>query len=296
MKANSANQPITLLLQGGLGNQLLQVVLAHTFAAYQKRPLQVDTTLLKSQSRLQRGLTQRALEEWLASQLPTSPPVWHHWLGARLRRRLFPLDGKILTDPQLLQANSAEELLQPPGPDLVISHGTSPLLFDKPFQKAWAEIHQQLPKMQPLAAVGLHLRRGDYLNPKSGFMPLPLSYYRKALELVFAKQPELPRHVQLFSDEPAWGMEHMSSAHWQLELQEGSPEQDLAAMSRMRALVISNSSLSAIAAHLGESFGSLQIVVCPEQWLGDPNRPVLGDLRKPSWISLSIDTVQGRST
>jgi len=271
-------------------------VLARTLAAHAERPLQVDTTLLQSQSRLQRGLTQRTLEAWLASQLPVSPPVWHHWLGARLQRRLVPLHGQILTDPQLVQANSAKELLQAPFPDLVISHGTSPLLLDKPFQEAWAEIHQQLPKTEPLAAVGLHLRRGDYLNKPSGFMPLPLSYYRKALELVFARQPELPRRVQLFSDEPNWGMEHLSSAHWQLELQEGSPEQDLAAMSRMRGLVISNSSLSAIAAHLGESFGSMEIVVCPEQWLRDPSRPVLGDLRKPSWISLSIDTVPGGST
>ena len=288
--------PLRLLLQGGLGNQLLQLVLARTLAAHDERPLQVDTTLLQSQSRQQRGLTQRTLEAWLASQLPVSPPAWHHWLGARLRRRLFPLHGQILTDLQLFQARSAEELLEGPCPDLVISHGTSPLLFDKPFQEAWAEIHQRLPKTEPLAAVGLHLRRGDYLNKTSGFMPLPLSYYRKALELVFARQPELPRRVQLFSDEPSWGMEHLSSAHWQLELQEGSPEQDLAAMSRMRALVISNSSLSAIAAHLGEGFGSLQIVVCPEQWLRDPSRPVLGDLRKPSWINLSIETVLGGST
>ena len=92
----------------------------------------------------------------------------------------------------------------------------------------------------------------------------------------------------LFSDDPAWGKAHLSDSSWELEIASGTPEEDLSAMAAMRALVTSNSSLSAIAAHLGESFGEMQLVICPDQWLSDPNRKALGDLRKPSWISLPI--------
>jgi len=284
------SRALTLLLQGGLGNQLLQLALARTLAAHHQCRLRVDATLLNSLSRQKRGLTKRSLEPWLAAQIVIRPTEWHHWLMARLRRRLNPLNRQILTDQQLFQANSAKELLQAPCPKMVISHGTSPLLFSKPFEATWAEIYEQLPDTQPMAAVGIHLRRGDYLNPASGFIPLSPKYYKQALKLLFRRQPRLERRVQLFSDEPAWGIRHLSSPDWQLELQEGSPEHDLAAMSRMRALIISNSSLSAIAAHLGESFGILQLVICPDQWLLDPNRPLLGDLRKPLWISVPITT------
>ena len=100
--------------------------------------------------------------------------------------------------------------------------------------------------------------------------------------------PQLERRIVLFSDDPDWGRAHLNDSSWELEIASGTPEEDLAAMAAMRALVISNSSLSAIAAHLGESFGELQLVICPDQWLSDPERKALGDLRKPSWISLPI--------
>ena len=134
----------------------------------------------------------------------------------------------------------------------------------------------------------MHLRRGDYLNPSSGFMALPQGYYRRAIQRIFEEMPQLERRIVLFSDEPDWGQAHLNDPSWELEIARGTPERDLAAMAAMQALVISNSSLSAIAAHLGESFGGLQLVICPDQWLSDPERKALGDLRKPSWISLPI--------
>ena len=119
-------------------------------------------------------------------------------------------------------------------------------------------------------------------------MALPLGYYRRGIQRIFEEMPHLKRRIVLFSDDPDWGKAHLNDSSWELEITKGTPEEDLAAMAAMRALVISNSSLSAIAAHLGESFGGLQLVICPDQWLSDPERKDLGDLRKPSWISLPI--------
>ncbi|MBL6742718.1 MAG: alpha-1,2-fucosyltransferase [Synechococcus sp. BS301-5m-G53] len=279
--ANS--RPLHLLIQGGLGNQLLQWVLASTLASRQQRPLQLDSTLLRSWSRAKRGLTQRQISPLLGP----STEAWHHWLLTRTRRRLRPLDPLTLTDAQLLALETSEELAAL-APDQLITHGTTPLLFAEPFQSAWQDIHQRLPNVPTQAGIGLHLRRGDYLNPASGFMALPLDYYRRAIQQAFEQMPQLERRILLFSDDPDWGLAHLSHPSWQLEAASGTPEEDLAAMAAMRALVISNSSLSAIAAHLGESFGALQLVICPDQWLSDPNRKALGDLRKPNWVTLPI--------
>ena len=279
--ANST--PLQLLIQGGLGNQLLQWVLARTLAAQRQRELRIDSTLMRSWSRSQRGLSQRQISPLLGP----ADKVWHHWLLARAYRRLRPLDRSTLTDAQLLAVSASEELLALT-PDRLITHGTRPLLFEPPFQEAWLDIHRRLPQVQTKAGLGLHLRRGDYLNPSSGFMALPLGYYRRAIQRVFDQMPELERRIVLYSDDPDWGRAHLNDSSWDLEIASGAPEEDLAAMAAMQALVISNSSLSAIAAHVGESFGEMQLVICPDQWLSDPNRKALGDLRKPSWISLPI--------
>ena len=274
---------LDLLIQGGLGNQLLQWVLASTLATQQGRELRIDSTLMLSWSRAKRGLSQRQISPLLGS----ADKAWHRWLLARARRRTHPLDGSTLTDAQLLALSSSEELLALT-PDRLITHGTTPLLFEAPFEEAWLDIHRRLPRIQTKAGLGLHLRRGDYLNPSSGFMALPLGYYRRAIQRVFEQMPQLERRIALFSDDPDWGQAHLSDSSWDLEIASGTPEEDLAAMAAMQALVISNSSLSAIAAHLGESFGEMQMVICPDQWLSDPNRKALGDLQKPSWISLPI--------
>ena len=274
---------LDLLIQGGLGNQLLQWVLATTLATRQERELRIDSTLMRSWSRSRRGLSQRQISPLLGP----ANKAWHHWLLARARRRLRPLDQSTLTDAQLLAAGSSEEVLALI-PNQLITHGTTPLLFAAPFEEAWQEVNQRLPQVRARAGLGLHLRRGDYLNPASGFMALPLGYYRRAIHRVFEQMPQLKRWIVLFSDDPDWGKAHLSDSSWELEIASGTPEEDLAAMAAMEALVISNSSLSAIAAHLGESFGEMQWVICPDQWLSDPNRKALGDLQKPSWISLPI--------
>ena len=274
---------LDLLIQGGLGNQLLQLVLASTLAAPQRRKLGIDSTLMRSWSRSRRGLSQREISPLIGP----ADKAWHHWLLARALRRLRPLDRSTLTDTQLLAVDSSEELLTLT-PYRLITHGSTPLLFEAPFAEAWLEIHRRLPQVQTKAGLGLHLRRGDYLNQASGFMTLPLGYYRRAIHRVFEQMPQLERWIVLFSDDPDWGKAHLSDSSWELEIASGTPEEDLAAMAAMRALVISNSSLSAIAAHLGESFGTLQLVICPDQWLSDPSRRALGDLRKPSWVTLPI--------
>ena len=86
--ANSA--PLQLLIQGGLGKQLLLWVLATTLATRQERELRIDSTLMRSWSRSRRGLSQRQIRPLLGP----ADKVWHHWLLARAHRAYAPSIGQ----------------------------------------------------------------------------------------------------------------------------------------------------------------------------------------------------------
>jgi hypothetical protein len=146
--------------------------------------------------------------------------------------------------------------------------------------------------------VALHARRGDYLLPRSGFIPLAPSYYRRALGVVEAalglsapadggngegQAGRPPLHV--FTDDPAWCRAHLGGLGWELRIAAGSPEQDLARLASARALVISNSSFSAVAAHLARLRDPATVVVCPDRWLLEEDGR-LGDLRGTDWLTV----------
>ena len=75
--------PLQLLIQGGLGNQLLQWVLAETLAKQRQRELRIDNTLMRSWSRAQRGLSQRQISPLLGP----ADKGWHHWQDIPPRRK-----------------------------------------------------------------------------------------------------------------------------------------------------------------------------------------------------------------
>lgn len=115
-------EPLVLLLQGGLGNQLFQVVLARTLAERYGRRLVVDPVLLRSRLRRWRGLTPRSLSPLLRQLLPDPRATpWHHYARERLAARLadrWPgacgvgaLSDAVLTDGGLARAAAGGELL-----------------------------------------------------------------------------------------------------------------------------------------------------------------------------------------
>ena len=282
------DRAIRLLLQGGTGNQLMQMVIARFAAQALDKRLIIYQTLLGSFTRKLRGITLRESSRMILELATINKTPLHRWIHARMARRMGIFNGLIISDKDLLARDIEATISIKSDAMLIITHGTTPKAFKATFKEFWRDIYSALPKVQPRNCIGLHLRRGDYLNPASGFMTLPLDYYRRAIQRSFEQMPQLERRIVLFSDDPDWGQAHLSDSSWVLEIASGTPEEDLAAMAAMPALVISNSSLSAIAAHLGESFGEMQLVICPDQWLSAPNRKALGDLRKPSWISLPI--------
>lgn len=296
---------LLLLLQGGLGNQLFQAVLARTLAERHGRRLVVDPVLLASRLRRLRGVTPRRLSPLLASQLPLAATPWHHRALSRLGAR-WPGGGApwTLTDTRLsAAAAAAQDLPGGLGRTAVLrTHGAHPALYRRCFDPAWrafaAALEERAP-LQPPPSLALHVRRGDYLQARSGFFPLEPGYYRRALELV-RQQPVLAARaglltpggglverpvLHLFSDDPAWCRTHLGDAGWELRIERGSPEQDLARLAGARVLILSNSSFSAAAAHLARLRDPATAVLCPDRWLLEEDGR-LGDLRCPGWLAV----------
>lgn len=285
----TSKKKIFILLKGGLGNQLAQLAVGLEAAKSLNRTLTIDTSLLHSKTRHWRGITPRTASS-ICQQLAEERSLNKiALLLARASSRL-PSDCRWLLRNSDLDSGPEQMRLKLSSPHLQVinSDCTSPLIFDQPFTAHWRQIKEALPPRATTILTGVHLRRGDYLKSVSGFTVLPISYYKMALRLIFQLRPDLDHKVKVFTDDHDWAAKNLCDSNWDIEVEIGTPEEDLSAMSQMEALVISNSSFSAIAAHLGETFGALQLVICPNQWLSDPSRKALGDLRKPSWISLPI--------
>ena len=282
-------QELLLLLQGGLGNQLFQLVLAESLARALVRPLARSTVLMESRSRRLRGLTCRTLSPLVRERLPVVSMPWHRYLAQRLAARLKkPIWPGVLTDRLLAEtARQPSPLLDRLGwVRFIHSHATHPALFGAEFTASWLATLEALGSCWPgpAVAVAVHVRRTDYLNPRSGFVPLGESYYRAALAKALAALPTqyTPIVVHVCSDDPQWCRIHLQDPAWRLEISHGTPEQDLATMVHARVLITSNSSLSAIAGHLAQLRDPSTLVLTPGRWLLKADGR-LGDLRKADW-------------
>ena len=277
---------ITLFIKGGLGNQVMQWVFAEGLARKNGLTLLVCGRLLRSRSRTARGLTTRGFSRTVRSlSRPIESSVFYY-LFCRCINRLPLLNNLIAGNAQIIDFN---RIFNIPHTRCVLTDGTSSLVFSSEFTPEWEKVRKEIGrKLDINTDIGVHVRRGDYANKNSGFFVLERDYYLKGINIALSVLKQDKPKITIFTDDPTWCKQNLSSPEWETFVSQASPEEDLYAMSKTKALVISNSSFSAVAAHLGETFEDLQLVICPDQWLANANHTSLGDLRKPSWISLPI--------
>jgi hypothetical protein len=166
-------------------------------------------------------------------------------------------------------------------------------LFTAPFNRYWYEVLNILDGIYGLppqqAQVAIHVRRGDFASKRtiinSGLYPLPVSYFIRAIDLIKHNIPDLKR-LDIYTDSPKLVSDEFTEASsLSHHIASGSsPEYDLWRLSHYPNLIISNSSFSAIAAHLAFLRNSSVRVICPMQWfIGDP--PLhRHDIRALEWI------------
>ena len=130
-------------------------------------------------------------------------------------------------------------------------------------QEAWDMFN----KIRNSESVGMHVRRGDYVEP--GFVEMyggicTEDYYRKAIDYILEKEPRAVFYV--FSDDREWVSEHFNGDRFVIAESETpfSDKEDLLLMRTCKHNIIANSSFSWWAAWL--SHYPDKHVVAPAKW------------------------------
>jgi Glycosyl transferase family 11 len=140
----------------------------------------------------------------------------------------------------------------------------------------------------PFCSAAVHIRRGDYIsNPvAAGFHGVcSQEYYRAAVDLVRQRYPDAVFLV--FSDDPSWcraqldlGTEFCLAE----DLNLNGPAEEMLLMSRCRHQIIANSSFSWWGAWLNSSTDKL--VIAPSRWFSEPSVDT-SDLVPEGWVRLA---------
>lgn len=295
---------ITVILSGGLGNQMFQYALGRALQVRRKDRMQLDLTYLLDK-RLHEVYRDYALDIFavdpdltMASHLFRAFPALLRAPGRRriervLRKRnLEHIDESgFRYDPGILNRNAANISL--------CGYWQSP----KYFEDMPETIRRDFSFRAPLSAegrrlatsiaecnsVGVHIRRGDYVSVASaieghGFMGI--EYYRRAIGYLRERLPDL--HLFVASDDLAWCRANLTEFGAPATLLDHTPPrnkiaEDLNLLSQCRHFVISNSSFGWWGAWLSRNPGKM--VVCPARWCKNPALEP-EDLVPESWIRM----------
>lgn len=140
-----------------------------------------------------------------------------------------------------------------------------------------------LNRIKQTTSVAVHVRRGDYTNPKIQHIYGnigTLDFYHRALDIIKAKF-EKP-HFFFFSDDPDYVNDNFHEDNMEIiNWNKGDKSFfDLYLMSHCKNMIIPNSTFSCWAAYLNKQN---PIVICPKKWRNDkPTPPVILE----SWIRI----------
>ena len=264
---------ITLLMTGGLGNQMFQYAAARALSLRLGVPLVVDLRFYeKAVARSPKApwILDFPLQARIRSYAGAFPGA--HSLPRRALRRLYSERGSrryvqpgLRFDPAFFDLRDGA---------VVTGEFQSPLYF----QDAWHRIAPELDLIsagrlapdgeaegEPLCRmIGVHVRRGDYAGNPAFAMADAERYYGEALAAARARG-DAP--VLVFSDDIAWCRRQplFAGARFRESAAGAPPYHDLFAMSLCRTLVIANSSFSWWAAWFAHLRGA--DVIAPARWI-----------------------------
>jgi hypothetical protein len=122
--------------------------------------------------------------------------------------------------------------------------------------------------------IGIHVRRGDYLNHPTIHPTCSMDYYEEALSLL----PDRP--VKIFSDDHEWCAENFKGSRF--EISQRNFIEDFELLSKCNYQIIANSSFSWWAAWLSDS----KKVIAPSEWFGFNGPGSAKDIVPSNWSKL----------
>jgi hypothetical protein len=207
--------------------------------------------------------------------------------------RMFPKRGGY--DPEFFDYFNIPNV----GNDLLLAGYFQSLKF---FENAQEEVKEVFNlDIDPIDAVSIHVRRGDYVTYAGSFPPVTVEYIHEAIVALGREiaERELPIANQLivFSDDIEWCKRMFG--HDNITYSEGRTErEDLSLMASCKHHIIANSSFSWWGAYLGHNPD--KIIVCPHreswygpdngvvQWYKQQNKTILPDMIPDGWIQIKF--------
>lgn len=277
---------IIIRLQGGLGNQMFQYALYQSLKARGKEVKIDDVTGYTDDKKRVPMLAETyglSYERATASEVAEILDQKRDPVN-RLRRLFSGSRSKMRTETK--EGNFEEDI---PDADDVYLNGywqTEKYFADAEVQRQLRIDFNQEPaktfaaqeawdlfnKIRNSESVGMHIRRGDYVEP--GFVEVygdicTEEYYRKAVDYILEKEPRAVFYI--FSDDREWVSEHFNGDRFVIPESETpfSDREDMLLMRTCKHNIIANSSFSWWASWL--SHYPDKHVVAPAKWLNTMN-------------------------
>lgn len=289
----------SVLLMGGLGNQMFQYAFAKAWALENHGDYQLNTSFLEDDSNRE-SFTRRQYELGVFQMRPVStsrPLVWGYnfknryirFLTTRLGRRKIVNELSMRYSEDYLKMRDKKLFIGYFQSERYFSNYRKEILQDLTFAAELSEKTQALANLIFTAeSVSLHVRRGDYITIQANFSHIgvcSLDYYRAAIEYV--KNHTNNPTFFVFSDDIEWARENIDvgrNAVFYVDHNVGSRSyEDMYLMSHCRHNIIANSSFSWWGAWLNVNMQ--KIVVAPRRWFSNEKMDS-SDIIPESWIKI----------
>jgi hypothetical protein len=264
-------------LQGGLGNQLFQYAAARALATRLHKPFRLETITSLQKDKLRHiALNDFNIPFELATvkeikQFLYFPGLYRHQPG------FFSKFGKhIYREPHF---HFDQQFLQLDDPVYLDGFWQSHLYFKDIEDSIRQDITvrpgliqnvvSKAKELQNKSSVAVHIRRGDFLNPKAAAYHgiLDAAYYSKAITLLAEKIPGASIHY--FSDDIEWVKANLPAENAEyVSSFTNSAIEDFYLMTQCKHNIIANSSFSWWPAWLNNNPG--KIVIAPKNWFANP--------------------------
>lgn len=287
---------VTVLLSGGLGNQMFQYAAAKALATRLNTSLVLDLYSFSKK-------TQATVRSYELNIFNIENSPVHSTLKGMLVTKARPFIQKhrslfqnfgILTDTYAIQYQSIFESMTG---NITMSGYfqneryfkdiTNTLRSNFTFRNTLTERNLDISKkITSCQSVAIHIRRGDYLNAnsQSNFITLDKEYYKKAIQII-TNNIENPEFF-IFSEDFEWIKENLSFGDYPVTFIDWNKGKDsyidMQLMSLCNHNIIANSSFSWWAAWLNNNRD--KIVIAPDCWFQDEKKNrLLDDFYPTGW-------------
>jgi hypothetical protein len=273
---------VVVQLAGGLGNQMFQYAAGRALAQQWQTTLKLDLSYFDGQDlrayslggfKLQPQFATHTEVAWLTGKHLRRLARWRYRLAQALRP---PGQRAVVTEQHYLHYQP--ELFGSARDVYLAGYWQNARYFEtqgehlrdefRPAGKLWPD-HQALNEaIAAGCAVGVHVRRGDYVSDVSTNQVHGVcspDYYGACARALLAQLPEA--HFFVFSDDIGWAHKYLALGGPMTFAAQPPAERDfeqLVLLSRCRHLILANSTFSWWGAWLGEHDG--QIVYAPKRW------------------------------